>query len=121
MKNRAKCRLCNDIIESYHATDYVECKCGEIGVSEGDSMRCCAKSWGNFMRVDDKGNEIAVKVKEDVFKVTSEKPNKKQLVDMLDEMIKSYDRLPENAMSAPVSNYDLVSSLMLLLAILRSE
>ena len=118
MRNRAKCKLCNDIIESYHATDYVTCKCGEISVMAGESLKCAAYNWNNFVRVDDKGNEIVVAVQDEI---STEKPDKKQLLDMLDEMIKSYDRLPENAMSAPVSNYDLASSLTLLLAILRSE
>ncbi len=123
MRNRAKCKLCESIIESLHATDYAYCRCKAIAVFEGDAMRCSASNWDNFLRVDDDGNEIVVKVKEkeDVNPLYIEtKPTKKELLDMLDEMIKSYDNLPGNAMLTPVTHYDLASSLLLLSSILRA-
>ena len=65
MKNRAKCKLCGDVIESFHSYDYVACRCGEIAVDGGmDNFRCIANDFGNFLRVDDEGNEIVVKVVE---------------------------------------------------------
>lgn len=33
--NRARCLLCNDIIESKHRHDYVSCKCGASAVDGG--------------------------------------------------------------------------------------
>ena len=51
MRNRAKCKLCDDIIESVHHHDYITCKCGEISVDGGDHYcRCSARNWENFIR-----------------------------------------------------------------------
>ncbi len=35
LKNRIKCKKCNDIIESRHTHDFVECKCGACAVDGG--------------------------------------------------------------------------------------
>jgi hypothetical protein len=123
MQNRAKCKLCHAIIESFHATDYVSCKCGEISVDGGDAMRCAANQWHNFLRVDDNGNEIVVTVKGDVQpanKETQGKPTKKELLDMLDEMVKNIERLPVDAMNSPITHYDFYAGLLLLSSILRA-
>lgn len=122
MKNRAKCKLCNDIIESFHSTDYVFCKCGEIAVDGGPALRCFASDWVNFVRVDDEGNEIIPVIKDEanLSDAAKDKLSKEDLIDMLDEMIKGYDRLPPGAMASPVSNYDLVSALMLLSALFKA-
>ena len=62
MKNRAKCRLCGDILESFHETDYVKCSCEEISIYGGrQSYKAAAKDFKNFLRIDDEGNEIEVK------------------------------------------------------------
>lgn len=123
MKNRAKCKLCKSIIESFHDTDYVECKCGEISVYGGPKLQCGAKDWSNFARVDDLGNEIDVKVKEDVkpLDIPAHKPSKAELLDLLDNMIERIEELPANAMSMPITHYDFCSSLILLASILRAE
>ncbi len=124
MKNRAKCKLCNSIIESFHSTDYVMCKCGEIAIDGGEGMKCYAKNWDNFLRIDDQGNQIIVTIKDLETKSPIDnqaKPTKKELLNMLEEMIKTYERLPEQAAVAPVTNYDLASSLMLLLSIIRAD
>lgn len=124
MKNRAKCKLCNEIIESFHSTDYVFCKCGEIAVDGGSALRCFASDWDNFLRVDDEGNEIVPTIQDIsqpmIDTTNNEKLSKKELIDMLDEMIKAYDRLPQSAMANPVSNYDLVSALMLVSALFKA-
>jgi len=125
MKNRAKCKLCQSIIESFYETDYVECKCCNISVSGGLRMECAAIDWTNFIRVDDQGNEIIPKViekaKEDVKQLyNEEKPSKEKLLEMLDEMIKSYENLPDNAKYSPVNHYDMLSVLLLVSSILRS-
>lgn len=122
MKNRAKCKLCSSIIESFHSYDYVICKCGAIGVSGGDLMHCSALDWKNFMRVDDQGNEIIVTVKDGSEDATpTSKPSKKELIAMLDEMAKNIERLPENAMTTAINHYDYLSLLLLLSTLFKSE
>lgn len=118
MRNRAKCKLCEDIIESFHATDLVLCKCGEISVDGGDSLRCAAKNWNNFMRVDDEGNLIMVTVKDDIEAKEGHVITKKEKIDMLRELIESIDRLPNHAQHQPVNHSDLSAALVLLHSIL---
>lgn len=123
MKNRAKCKLCQEIIESFHRHDYVTCKCGEISVDGGiDYYRCSAKNWENFLRIDDEGNEIVVKVEEYYQESTGEQlqTNKENLIKMLDNFIESFDKMPPQAMTAPVTNYDLQSILILLSALFKA-
>ena len=123
MKNRAKCKLCLSVIESFHEGDYVTCKCGHISVSEGLSMGCSALDWNNFLRVDDLGNEIVPKIvdkSDDVKPLYNEKLEKEDKLKMLDEMIKYYESLPSQVLQAPITGYDLLSSLILLSSILRS-
>ena len=52
---------------------------------------------------------------------TVKKLSKKELLEMLEEMIKSYEKLPPHAMFSYPSNSDLASALMLVLAVFRSE
>jgi len=122
MINRAKCKLCLSTVESLHDTDYVACKCGEIAVDAGQAMKCFAIRWENFIRVDDQGNEILVKLKEEIIEHSdAPRPTKKELIDMLNEMTKTLENLPPNAMSTPVNHYDLLSFMLLVSAILRAE
>jgi len=118
MKNRAKCKLCHSIIESFHLHDHVSCKCGEISITGGaHEYTAMANDWSNFLRVDDQGNEIIITVKDEekaeVKPLYIEKPTRKEKLKMLDEMIKSYENLPTNALNAPITGYDLVSALLL--------
>jgi hypothetical protein len=65
MRNRAKCKGCGEIIESFHRDDYVTCTCGEIAGDGGkDYYGAAAKNWNNFLRVDDFDNIIPIQVKE---------------------------------------------------------
>lgn len=130
MRNRAKCKKCGTIIESFHATDYVTCSCGEIFVDQGKSMRCGAGSWDNFLRVDDKDNLVPITVKtalnkDDVKPLYNDensnvKPTKEEVIQMLDNMISDMEKLPEKALYQPVTHYDLMSALILLSAALKS-
>jgi hypothetical protein len=125
MRNRAKCKKCLSIIESYHATDYVMCKCAEIYVDGGPALKCGANDYSNFLRVDDNGNEIVVKVTngdKETQEVTESpsKPTRAELLRMLDDMISNIERLPQHALMGPINHYDHVSSLILLSSILRS-
>lgn len=126
MRNRAKCKLCNEIIESFHSTDYVICKCGEIAVDGGDALRCSAKDFENFLRIDDKNNEIPVKVqdKEQTEEKPQEQPpiiSKKDILYTIEEMVKNIEKLPPQVMSDPISHYDFVSLLWLLSSYLRLD
>jgi hypothetical protein len=126
MRNRAKCKLCQDIIESFYADDYVPCKCGEIYVDGGSAMRCGANLWLNFLRLDDNGNEIVPKIQEKDEAILlnvnhNDKPSKKELLDILDEMRKNIENLPINAMMSPITHADFCSLLILLSSVFRAE
>ena len=126
MRNRAKCKKCGDVIESYHASDLVMCKCGEIEVDGGEAMKCAARDFVNFVRVDDKGNEIVVKVvgKEvsnahQLVKDNASLPTREELITMLEDLVKGIDNLPEAAMNTYVTHADLWNALTLVLHIIK--
>jgi hypothetical protein len=128
MRNRAKCKLCKCVIESFHPTDTVTCQCGQIYVSGGASMQCGAEDFGNFILVDDNGKEHEVRTIEKDTEVGPpeisqplNQPTKHELVDMLVQIVKVYEDLPDMAKQHPVTNYDMQSALSLILCILKSE
>lgn len=123
MRNRAKCKLCQTVIESVQKEEGVSCKCDEISVYGGEEMKCAARHWENFMRVDDEGNEIFIKVEENENKLDSsdKKPNKEELLNLLNEMVKNIENLPPPAMQASVNHYDLYSFMILVYSILRES
>jgi Zn finger protein HypA/HybF involved in hydrogenase expression len=54
LKNKAKCRKCNDIIESKHRHDFVTCKCGAISVDGGtDYIRRSAKDLNDIIELSE--------------------------------------------------------------------
>ncbi len=120
MRNRAKCRLCNHIIESFHSTDYVICRCGEIALNGGEALYCMARDWDNFIRIDEDDKELPIVVREKAAEELP-KPDKKQLLGELSLMLKSFENLPEHALIEPVTQYDLYAGLALLSAILRCD
>lgn len=129
MRNRAKCVLCGDILESFHAHDYVSCRCGEISIDGGnDQYRCSARNFENFLRIDDEDNEIVVTlaqgneipVKEIEKKEEIAFPTRKELLDMLENMYKTIENLPDAAKYAPVNHYDLYCLIALVHQILKS-
>ena len=115
MRNRAKCKACESIIESMNHNDEVLCKCGQISVSGGDKLGCSALNWENFLRVDDNGNTIVPTIQE--------KPQitKKDLLNALDDMIKRIEDMPQQAMIVAINHYDFVSMLILFSSIFRAE
>ena len=127
MRNRAKCKLCASIIESFHTYDYVACKCGEISISGGnDKLECSAKNWANFLRIDESGHEIIVKVKdssETVGTGASDQPimSRADKIDMLETMVKNIENLPKTAMSQSINHYDMYSFMLLIVSILKDE
>lgn len=127
LKNRAKCKLCKDTIESFHRYDFVSCKCGEISIDGGmDYYKCTAGDLNNIIRIDDQGNEIIVTVKdreevEQKQEGKSGKLSREELLGMLKIQIENIEKLPQEALSSPICHYDYVSGLLLLLAIFKSE
>lgn len=130
MRNRAKCKLCQSIIESFHQFDHITCKCSEISISGGDFVfTAYAKDFANFLRVDDEGNEIIVsytdklpdKDTEQKLDEPPKKVTKKELLDILDTMIKADESLPEQAQHAPLSYYDLLRYMLVIQNILKKD
>ncbi len=134
MKNKAKCKLCNSIIESLHSTDLQTCACGHIFVDAGEAMKCGAFDWKNFVRVDDEGNEIIPKVvdrgtdlREKAIEsiaddqTEQQKSTKKELLVLLDSMRENVNSLPIAAMTQPISHYDFSSLLLLLSALFKAD
>lgn len=133
MRNRAKCKLCDDIIESMYTHDFQRCKCGEIAVDGGkDYHRVLAKDWDNFLRVDDEGNivvpsiidkheDASDKAKDNKPKNAPKKRNRKELISMLDEMIKGFQRLPQHALEEPINHSDWVSLMTFLSEFFKAE
>lgn len=130
MRNRAKCKLCNDVLESFLIDDTVVCSCGEISISGGEyRLLSSSRSYKNFLRIEDDGSEKPVKyieegkaggddqnVEEPVKPLT-----KKELINVLENKIKSLENLPPNAMTQPTTHYDLYETLLLLISIVRSS
>lgn len=115
MRNRAKCKACESIIESLNRQDEVSCKCGQISVYGGDNLQCAAINWSNFLRIDDEGNTIVPLIKE------AQPTNREDFVNALEEMLKKIEEMPQQAMVVAINHYDFASLLILLLSIFRSE
>ncbi len=115
MRNRAKCKACDSVIESLQLRDEVSCKCGQISVSGGSNMGCAAINWGNFLRVDDENNVIVPEIKDKA------PPSREDFISALEEMIKRIEEMPQQAMCVAINHYDFVSLLILLSSIFRSE
>jgi hypothetical protein len=49
------------------------------------------------------------------------KPTRKELIDMLDEMLANIERLPPHALASFITNYDLSALIILLSAIFKAE
>jgi hypothetical protein len=126
LRNRAKCKLCNVTIETFLPNEFISCKCGEITI--GPDLYAKATNFHNFLRIDDENNEKSVtyqqKEKGEDSEVNKEeqahKLTKDELIVMLDDMIKSYENLPQHAMLAPVSHADQLSLLMLVSSLFKS-
>ncbi len=126
MKNRAKCKKCESVIESFHSTDYVECKCGRISVFGGNAMYCSSLDWEDFVRIDDRGNEVITKVinKEEELAMPDKnlsEMTKEEMIKVLEEMIKQLESFPSHVMSQPITHYDYLSLLVLMLRIIKCK
>lgn len=128
MRNRAKCKLCNEVIESFHRGDYVTCKCDEIAVCGGaEKLEVFAKNWSNFIRLDDEGNEIVIQLEENQISDKSQSTNdmlissQEDAIKMLEEFCQKIDALPSHARLESVTHADLSSVLKVVIDALRSS
>lgn len=112
MRNRAKCRKCQKIIESFHDSDYVLCECEEISVSGGAAMYCAAKDFKNFIRIDDKDKEVEVVIQERITKTKLEE---------LQEIINLGKEMPQEVLMAPASYSDLLGFMSLVSECLKAD
>lgn len=76
-------------------------------------MRCSAKNFENFLRVDDAGNEITVKVKD--------KHDKEYMLQMLADFLEKIEEMPQGAMYSSVNHYDLYTAMTLVYAIFKAK
>lgn len=121
MRNRAKCKLCNRIIESVSLHDHVVCDCGHIAISGGpDNYKAFADNWDNFLRIEDNGTEKPVVIVNENHAPTPPLSHS-ELIDMLDAMIKTIDDLPPHARMAPITHADYGALLVLLSELFKSQ
>jgi hypothetical protein len=115
MKNKAKCKLCESIIESFYEYDYVSCKCGEIAVYGGAGMYCEFKNENNFLRMDENGAEMSIKYlsKDDEHKKNDSPTNPPEEISR-DELIYSLQQFVEATEKSPNhEKYSYVTQIML--------
>ena len=102
VRNRAQCKLCGHIIESFHITDYMACKCKEISVH--GLKGCSYIHQENFLRVDDEDHIIIPtfididKVQDIEDKASFPPPTKAELLVKLDQELEELEKLPSNAL-----------------------
>lgn len=120
MRNRAKCFLCGEVIESFHLYDRVECKCGEISISGGtQKFFASALNFSNFFRVDDEGREIPVRMQDVEEKVETIPLSAEEKLEMLAGYMNSIERLPEHLMHSSISHADLYQALAMIYSLFR--
>lgn len=128
MRNRAKCKLCGDIIESFHQYDKVTCKCSEISIDGGNyHLITHAKDVSNFLRVDDQGNEIVVtwKDKQEIEVIPEDFPKeplkKEDIIQEMNMIIERISGLPEPGLNSFVTKLEFWEALILIKALLEKQ
>lgn len=119
MRNRAKCKLCNDVIEGNDSNEFVFCKCKHIGVMGiSDPYKCLVTDWDNFIRIDDEDREVIPKIVEPQEPIITPEEKKDRLLAMFKGLIDSYESLPSHAKLNPITHYDMQSALFIMYEIL---
>jgi len=111
---KSKCRLCSQILTGIR-DEIITCDCGEITLDGKRGVVLCKSATRNYVEIDENECEIVV---DDIDR---EKMKRDKLIDMLDEMRKSYEGLPKDAMLQPINHYDMSSLLILLVALVRAD
>jgi hypothetical protein len=129
MRNRAKCKLCLDIIESKDVHEYVSCSCKQISIDGGDEyLRCSARDWNNFIRITDDGSEIPVKFedsnnqkdsKQTKENVENQRMSRSELMNHLADHIRHSESLPPHVRQSFCTYMDLEAITSILYAILK--
>jgi len=103
--------------------DFVACSCGEICISQReDHYRARFNNKDNIVFIDDEGNEIVPTYKsESNQQEPLPKPKRDELLEIMDEMVKRVQELPQHAALAPITQADFASLLMLLSSIFRAD
>lgn len=128
MRNRAKCKLCEDIIES-SGTEWVSCSCSHIGIGGGEKYYgTVAVDYTNFLRIDDDGNEIPVTyvekepAKQQVEQAAEEEPTytltKQDKIDSLKGILDAINNVPPDRF---ITHYDYHQSLCLIISIFLDD
>lgn len=123
MTTKAKCKLCQDIIQIGQEDGYVKCSCGEIGLHRDQGTNSYyARDWDNFFFVDDKGNEIipTIKKMQDTER-TNVVMNRQQMLEMLDKFVSDIEALPPLAMQTYINHYDYLNLLTLIRALFKDK
>lgn len=128
MENKAKCRLCGSIIQSYTLSDVVSCDCGEITIWGGQyEFNVAYKNKNNLLRIDDKGNEVIVRcvdtTQDEIAdpEPSNEAASRKERLATLDSWISYGSNLPRHVLDAPPSLADLYHGLLLVSSVLHSS
>ncbi len=130
MRNRAKCKLCSDVLESFHRGDNILCSCGEIAIGGGDHrFHCWAKNWKNFERVADDDTILSVKIMDsdamddavEQESVQQMKPNKQTLLETINYFIQNMESQPQEMMCTQLTQYDLLAIYILFRSILQCD
>ncbi len=129
MRNRAKCKLCGDILESFYLNDVVECSCGEITIWGGlYELNSKANDYENFLRIDEDGNEITVRFlqkgeedkEEELYEIKG-RLSKKEAIELMERTLKGMQDSLDHSMNRYVNYYDFCYYLSLILSALRED
>jgi len=127
VKNIAKCKLCESVIQSFFKGDYAECKCGEIAVSEGDAMFVHFKDPANFLRIDEDGHTYPIQYNEKKEDDGQENLgfvhtlSKEECIKGIDNLITIYDNMPESETYRPINHKDFQSLLMIVSSFFKAS
>lgn len=123
MRNRAKCRLCGDILESFHEHDLVQCRCKEIAITGGNyKPHRMTRHAENFILINDDGKEEAFTPYEEksLEQIQEQKVmTKEEAIQELENMVKFMENMREQALYSHVTQCDLYRFMALLVFVLK--
>lgn len=128
MRKRAKCKLCNTVVETKNNFDIWSCPCGEISIDRisGAFHANVKNDIDNLILVDNDGNEIIPKISsaiEDSEQTTHkiDKGGLEELLYILDKYAENLHNLPPEARQSPITHSDFGALITLLSSIFRAS
>lgn len=138
---RAKCKLCNNIIEIKNRIDMFSCPCGEITIDfiTAQLHASIKTDKTNLLFVDDDDNEIVTKTldsenvawidgksivdpkEKEMMNEDVNLGSRRELLSMIDALIHNIDSMPNQGRFAPVTHSDFAEILSLVAALFRSS